>query len=67
MNLTALREKVKNALDYSPELQGFNDQVDSLLNDAYLNLWSLKRWTFSQIHLSMLLLQKVLDASLSQL
>ena len=48
MNLTALREKVKNALDYSPELQGFNDQVDSLLNDAYLNLWSLKRWTFSQ-------------------
>lgn len=48
MNLTALREKVKNTLDYSPDLQSFNEQIDSLLNDAYLNIWSLKRWTFSQ-------------------
>jgi hypothetical protein len=29
MNLTALREKIKNTLDYSPDLQGFNDQVDN--------------------------------------
>lgn len=48
MNLTALRERIKNHLDYSPELQGFNDQVDHLLNEAYLGIWTMKRWTFSQ-------------------
>lgn len=48
MNLTALRERLKNHLDYSPELQSFNDQMDSLLNEAYLSLWTSKRWTFSQ-------------------
>lgn len=48
MNLTALRERIKNSLDFSPDLQGFNDQVDQLLNEAYLRLWTEKRWTFSQ-------------------
>lgn len=48
MNLTALRERIKNHLDYSPELQGFNDQIDHLLNEAYLGIWTMKRWVFSQ-------------------
>ena len=48
MNLTAIREKIKNTLDYSPDFAGFNDQLDSLVNDAYLNIWTLRRWTFSQ-------------------
>ena len=47
MNLKALREKVKNITDYSPELQVFNDQIDELLNDAFYELWTAKRWTFS--------------------
>jgi len=48
MNLTALRERLKNHLDYSPDLQAFNDQMDHLLNEAYLSLWTAKRWVFSQ-------------------
>jgi len=48
MNLTALRERIKNQLDYSPDLQAFNEQIDHLLNEAYLGLWTMKRWTFSQ-------------------
>jgi hypothetical protein len=48
MNLTALRERIKNHLDYSPELQGFNDQIDHLLNEAYLGIWTMKRWVYSQ-------------------
>ena len=48
MNLATLRERLKNHLDYSPELQSFNDQMDSLINDAYFNLWSEKRWNFAQ-------------------
>jgi len=48
MNLTSIREKIKNTLDYSPDLQGFNDQIDNLVNDAYLNIWTLRRWTWSQ-------------------
>lgn len=47
MNLTALREKVKNVIDYSPELQQFNDQIDQLINDAYYSLWTFKRWNFA--------------------
>jgi len=55
MNLKALREKVKNITDYSPELQVFNDQIDELLNDAFYELWTAKRWTFSTAlaHLSL--------------
>ena len=46
-NLKALRQKVKNITDYSPELQQFNDQLDELLNDAYYCIWTMKRWNFS--------------------
>jgi hypothetical protein len=48
MNLKALRSNVKNLLDYSPELQAFNDQVDELINEAYLHIWTYKRWSFAQ-------------------
>tara|TARA_R110000744_G_scaffold130847_4_gene238611 strand:+ start:1863 stop:3323 length:1461 start_codon:yes stop_codon:yes gene_type:complete len=47
MNLVALRQKVKNITDYSPELQQFNDQLDELLNDAYYKVWTTKRWSFA--------------------
>jgi len=47
MNLKALREKVKNITDYSPELQQFNDQIDELINDAYYEIWTKKRWNFA--------------------
>ena len=47
MNLTSLREKIKNITDYSPELQQFNDQLDQLVNDAFYSLWTYKRWNFA--------------------
>ena len=46
-NLKALRQKVKNITDYSPELAQFNNQLDELLNDAYYCIWTMKRWNFS--------------------
>jgi hypothetical protein len=46
-NLTALRNKIKNITDYSPELQTYNDQLDELVNDAYFTIWTTKRWTFA--------------------
>ena len=46
-NLTGLREKIKNITDYSPELQQFNDQLDELVNDAYYQIWTHKRWNFA--------------------
>jgi hypothetical protein len=46
-NLKALRQKVKNITDYSPELAQFNNQLDELLNDAYYCIWTMKRWSFS--------------------
>lgn len=48
MNLKALQEKVKNLVDYSPDLAAFNDQMDALINDAYLSIWGAKRWNFAQ-------------------
>src|SRR5210317_2191530 len=47
MNLTSLRERIKNLTDYSPELQQFNDQLDQLINDAYYEIWTYKRWNFA--------------------
>ena len=46
-NLKALRQKVKNITDYSPELAQFDNQLDELLNDAYYCLWTMKRWNFT--------------------
>jgi len=46
-NLKALRQKIKNITDYSPELSQFNDQLDELINDAYYSLWTMKRWNFT--------------------
>lgn len=48
MNLKALRTNLKSLLDYSPELQAFNDQADELINEAYLHLWTARRWNFAQ-------------------
>ena len=47
MNLTAIRQKIKNLTDYSPELQQFNDQLDDLVNDAFYSIWTMKRWNFA--------------------
>lgn len=47
MNLAALRDKIKNLSDYSPDLLQYNDQIDSLINDAYHSIWTTKRWTFA--------------------
>ena len=47
MNLTGLRQKIKNITDYSPELAQFDDQMDELINDAFYELWSMKRWNFA--------------------
>ena len=47
MNLTGLRQKIKNITDYSPELAQFDDQIDELINDAFYELWSMKRWNFA--------------------
>ena len=46
-NLKALRNKIKNITDYSPDLQQYNDQLDELINDAYYYLWGTKRWNFA--------------------
>jgi hypothetical protein len=49
MNLLDLRSKLKSITDYSPELKAYNEQLDDLLNDSYFNLWTAKRWRFSQV------------------
>ena len=46
-NLKSIREKIKNITDYSPELQNYNDSLDELINDAYYDIWTTKRWTFA--------------------
>jgi len=38
-NLQAIKEKIKNISDYSPQLAAYNDQLDELINDAYYSIW----------------------------
>ena len=45
-NITAIKEKIKNISDYSPQLAAYNDQLDDLINDAYYTIWTMRRWTF---------------------
>lgn len=47
MNLNEIRNKVKSITDYSPELVTYNEQLDILINDAYMALWTEKRWKFA--------------------
>ena len=48
MNLKQIREQIKNITDYSPDLQAYSNQIDSLINNSYFNLWRSKRWSFAQ-------------------
>jgi len=48
MNLKELRNKIKNITDYNPEVQSYIDDLDSLINDSYSNIYTAKRWNFAQ-------------------
>lgn len=48
MNLNEIRNKVKSITDYSPDLTTYNEQLDILINDAYMSLWTEKRWKWAQ-------------------
>jgi len=50
MNLKELRNKIKNITDYNPEVQSYLDDLDSLINDSYSNVYTAKRWNFAQTH-----------------
>lgn len=53
MDLQSIRNMVKSVTDYAPELQSYNNQLDSLINEAYLRLWSHRRWVFTTQLMSM--------------
>lgn len=48
MNLKTIREKIKNVSDYSPEVLAYDNQLDSIITDAYYAVWTEKRWDFAQ-------------------
>ena len=48
MDLKQIRKQIFNITDFSPELQAYANQMDELINEAYLKLWTSKRWNFAQ-------------------
>jgi hypothetical protein len=48
MNLSEIRSAVKNILNYQPELQAYNNNIDTLINAAYQYIWTIRAWTFAQ-------------------
>jgi len=48
VNLTEIRNKIKSITDYSPELTVYNEQLDLLIHDAYMAIWTEKRWRFAE-------------------
>lgn len=47
MSLKTLRTDIMNEMDYSPDLMGYKNQADDILNMAYMNIWTMKRWNFA--------------------
>ncbi len=47
MNLRQMIDRIHNLTDYSPEVNSYNFQIADLINDAYFDLWTHKRWTFA--------------------
>lgn len=48
MNLIEMREMVANILDYSPNVTEYNNQINKILNETYLQFFLLQPWTFAQ-------------------
>jgi hypothetical protein len=46
-NLQAIKDKIKNISDWSPQLAAYDNQLDELINDAYYSIWTIRRWTFA--------------------
>lgn len=47
MNLKQMIDRIHNLTDYSPEIQSYNFQMVDLLNDAFFDIWTSKRWNFA--------------------
>jgi hypothetical protein len=47
MNVTSMINKIKNLMDYSPEFVQYSFQLQSIINDAYYEVWTKKRWNFA--------------------
>lgn len=48
MNLAELRTLVGNLTDYDPNTTAYNADIDRLINDTYLNLFSMHPWSFAE-------------------
>ena len=49
MNLSQIRGRIKNQLSYTPvPSQAVNGYIDSIINDAYQEVWTSRPYTFNQ-------------------
>ena len=48
MNLKEMREMVGSILDYAPNVEAYNIELNRIINESYLDFYMLQPWTFCQ-------------------
>tara|TARA_R110000824_G_scaffold181127_2_gene361874 strand:+ start:7419 stop:8915 length:1497 start_codon:yes stop_codon:yes gene_type:complete len=48
MNLKEMRAMVGNILDYNPDVEAYNIEINRILNEVYLEFMTTQPWTFTQ-------------------
>ena len=48
MNLKEMREMVANLLDYNPNVKAYNEEINRLINEEYINFFMTQPWEFAQ-------------------
>ncbi len=48
MNLKEMRDFVGNILDYTPDVNAYNEELNRIINEVYLEFFVSQPWYFSQ-------------------
>jgi hypothetical protein len=48
MNLLEIRTMIGSIIDYDPQVQSYKDEVNRIVNEIYLEMFTSQAWKFSQ-------------------
>jgi|TARA_R100001086_G_scaffold236853_1_gene160583 hypothetical protein len=48
MNLKEMRDMVANIIDYNPDVTAYNEEINKIINEVYLNFFMTQPWSFAQ-------------------
>ena len=48
MNLQEIRNMVGSIIDYNPDIESYQDELNRIINQVYLQFWTSHPWKFAQ-------------------